>query len=1093
MAITLEKLVVELATDASQALSGMGEVQAKAQQLGTELTKTGAAMTALSAPFIAAGAAAIKIAGDFEQTEIAFTTMLKSGEAAQSFLGDLAEFAKGTPFEFPDLLDASKRLMAMGFAAEDVIPVMTTVGDTVAALGGGGPMIDRVTTALGQMLAKGKVSAEEMRQLTEAGIPAWEKLAEAIGTDVSGAMDLVQKRAVDSGPAIAAMLQGLNETFGGLMQSQMETFLGKLSNVQDTLFFLAKDIGEALMPVGIKLLDEFVVPAIDFFAELVESFKNLSPGIQEAVVVFGGLLAAAGPVVTVLGLVITAVSAVSAPVLAVVAAIGAAVGAFVLWRDEIVEFAVGFATWLRGVIEASPILSGLVNILRAIGGIVRNVVLAAWDRFISAMSTAWNWASRLFNFFRDIGRAEMEKIGTATDDTAEAMDDVATNTEKAGQQFTFATGKLVGMSEETEVAKKAAEDLKKEIERQEEAVRKANEQFSRFDLTPWIEDNRDAVTVLRDQIEELESQQNALIDIEQPLIDANRELGEMEDILDAIVQQQFDRKVFNELTLGAIDLNTNLGHVTDALEDVGFAALHEKDELGKFTGEMVKVKNETGGVQTALTQVSTAINDFGKDVARVLTGQGSVTDAFKSLGETILRIAGEQVMGFLLSQLGKLLDFLPGINSIKDALGGVFNFGGAAGQAVGQVTGAASQASGAAVGAAIGGFAGMANIIGSVGGLVTGVLGLFQNQGMAGAVDLLEEQQRRATLLLGDRADGGILGQLFRIADTLEFGTIVKVLEEIRNHTLIHTAVLEQMRDMMQGGVGIIATAGETIVTESENMADGMEEAGKNIAQFETESRSIREKAREINDSFAIAETETRAIRGKGRDVTEAVENFAEQVQRLPLAGEGVEESIIAWTNATREQMGEWAEQIRMVPNPGETLRVLMNEFTGNIGEGITNLNQGVENFFSGLGLTVNQADLTDPATREFFFGERADTGGQVVPTGPGSGGVTLTQPTSGVFGGGSGSTLENIRLSQGFGSLGTASMLVPSFQHGGSVPRDMIAKLHEGETVLPKDSAGAVVVNVTINANGVTTDSAVRELSRQVSNEIGLRVRGLR
>ena len=39
------------------------------------------------------------------------------------------------------------------------------------------------------MQAKGKVSAEEMLQLAEAGVPAWEMLANKIGTDIPTAMD----------------------------------------------------------------------------------------------------------------------------------------------------------------------------------------------------------------------------------------------------------------------------------------------------------------------------------------------------------------------------------------------------------------------------------------------------------------------------------------------------------------------------------------------------------------------------------------------------------------------------------------------------------------------------------------------------------------------------------------------------------------------------------------------------------------------------------------------------------------------------------------------------------------------------------------
>lgn len=41
--------------------------------------------------------------------------------------------------------------------------------------------MDRITLAYGQMLAKGKVTGEELMQMTEAGVPLQTALAESIG------------------------------------------------------------------------------------------------------------------------------------------------------------------------------------------------------------------------------------------------------------------------------------------------------------------------------------------------------------------------------------------------------------------------------------------------------------------------------------------------------------------------------------------------------------------------------------------------------------------------------------------------------------------------------------------------------------------------------------------------------------------------------------------------------------------------------------------------------------------------------------------------------------------------------------------------
>ena len=131
------------------------------------------AAAAIATATAAMGLGAVKAAGKMEQLEIAFTTMLGNAEQAKTMLNDLQDFAQVTPFDLESVTNGSRRLLAMGFSAEQIIPVMTAVGDAAAGLGMQAEGIDRITLAMGQMAAKGKVSAEEILHLAEAGIPAW--------------------------------------------------------------------------------------------------------------------------------------------------------------------------------------------------------------------------------------------------------------------------------------------------------------------------------------------------------------------------------------------------------------------------------------------------------------------------------------------------------------------------------------------------------------------------------------------------------------------------------------------------------------------------------------------------------------------------------------------------------------------------------------------------------------------------------------------------------------------------------------------------------------------------------------------------------
>jgi tape measure domain-containing protein len=230
----LLRLIIALEDKAS---AGLRAIQGGLTSMGN--AARGAASLALSvaAPLGAIGAAGvglgISLNASAEQTEAAFTTLLGSGERAMGFLEELRAFSASTPFEFPELADAGKKLLAFGFAAEDIIPMMTSIGDAVGALGGGQPEIERVTMALGQMRAKGKVSAEEMMQLAEMGIPAWQMLADSMGLSVAEVMKLSEQGKIAGEQAIPALLAGMNATFGGAMQGQATTFNGLLSTLKD--------------------------------------------------------------------------------------------------------------------------------------------------------------------------------------------------------------------------------------------------------------------------------------------------------------------------------------------------------------------------------------------------------------------------------------------------------------------------------------------------------------------------------------------------------------------------------------------------------------------------------------------------------------------------------------------------------------------------------------------------------------------------------------------------------------------------------------------------------------------------------------------
>lgn len=204
--------------------------------------------------------ASLDVAGEAEQAQIAFNTMLRSEKEAGRFLQELEKFSIETPFELPQLREASRRLLAYGYSAKEIMPILKAVGDASAGLGLGAEGIDRITLAIGQIRAKAKLSGEEMRQLAEAGVPAWSYIAKALGVSTQQAMKMAEKGLIPAEKAIDAILAGMKQDFGGLMEKQARTLQGLLSTLRD--FARIKIFGafgeglrQGLMPLLTKTTD----------------------------------------------------------------------------------------------------------------------------------------------------------------------------------------------------------------------------------------------------------------------------------------------------------------------------------------------------------------------------------------------------------------------------------------------------------------------------------------------------------------------------------------------------------------------------------------------------------------------------------------------------------------------------------------------------------------------------------------------------------------------------------------------------------------------------------------------------------------------
>lgn len=199
--------------------SFLGSVTAQALSTVTSLVQQGASVW-------------LDYASNLEQARIGFTTMIGSAQFAEQHLKELQKFAATTPFEFEQLVIASQKMQGVGIEAKKVIPILTDVGNALAASGRLGEL-DFAIKALGDIQAKGKLAGQEIIQLANAGLPAIQILSQALGKTSGEILKMSENGEISADTLFKALHKVSQAKWGDAMVRQSHTFRGAMSNLKD--------------------------------------------------------------------------------------------------------------------------------------------------------------------------------------------------------------------------------------------------------------------------------------------------------------------------------------------------------------------------------------------------------------------------------------------------------------------------------------------------------------------------------------------------------------------------------------------------------------------------------------------------------------------------------------------------------------------------------------------------------------------------------------------------------------------------------------------------------------------------------------------
>ena len=229
----------------------------------------------------------MQVRGQFQQTEMAFKTMLQSEEKADALMKQMIHTAAITPFGVEDVTEGAKQLLAFNVAAEDVNKTLIGLGDVAAGMG---LNLKDLVMLYGTTIAKGKMDTMDLYQFLNRGIPIADEIAKVMGLDVTNAIKEVQKQIkagkVTSDVFIQAMqsMTAEGSKFGGLMEAQSKTITGQISNIEDAIEQMFNELG--------KSQEGVINTGLGVVSTLVENWETVGKVLMTVVAAYGAYKAA---------------------------------------------------------------------------------------------------------------------------------------------------------------------------------------------------------------------------------------------------------------------------------------------------------------------------------------------------------------------------------------------------------------------------------------------------------------------------------------------------------------------------------------------------------------------------------------------------------------------------------------------------------------------------------------------------------------------------------------------------------------------------------------------------------------------------------
>jgi tape measure domain-containing protein len=374
----VQRQLEEQAASAARAAAAAQTAAAKRiADIGQGFKSVGAGLTSyVTLPLLTIGAAAFKTYSDIDALQKGLNQVTGSAAAGAAEFARLREVAKLPGIGLEEAVQGSVRLQAVGFTADNARRALVSFGNAIALTGGGKAELATITTQLGQMAAKGKVLAQDLKPVIEAAPAAAGVIKKLFGTvdseEISAKLKAQGKDSAYFIELLTTELGKLEQVAGG-PKNALENLVDSLK-VSSFEFFKVAD-------ASLGLTDKLNTIG-DFISGLSTKFSQLSPAAQTSILAFTGIAAAIGPISLAIGGIISILPALTTGFVALTGPIGLTVAAVVAG----VTLIVSNWTTVKQVLTSSGIWDSLITLATG----ATDLLSALWQRLSASLIDAWN-------------------------------------------------------------------------------------------------------------------------------------------------------------------------------------------------------------------------------------------------------------------------------------------------------------------------------------------------------------------------------------------------------------------------------------------------------------------------------------------------------------------------------------------------------------------------------------------------------------------------------------------------------------------------------------------------------------------------------